>query len=87
MSEVKDKSLARQLDEIETALAKARQGDVIVLALSALDYQTYQGSYHLGALQRILTSLKNVGLGKQAQAIARDILILQASHLGGGATP
>jgi len=87
MSEVKDKSLARQLDEMETALAKARQGDVIVLALSALDYQTYQGSYHLGALQRILTSLKNIGLGKQAQAIARDILILQASHLGGGATP
>lgn len=86
VDEITDKTLARQLDEMEAALAKARQGDVIVLALTALDYQTYQGSYHMGALQRILTSLKNIGFAKQAQAIARDLLILQASHLGGDAS-
>ncbi|MDD9798233.1 MAG: hypothetical protein OXT03_03905 [Alphaproteobacteria bacterium] len=86
-SEIKDKTLARMLDEMEAALAKARRGDVIVLALIGLEYQAYQGNYHMGALRRILTSLKTIGLVKQAQAIARDLLVLQASHLGGAVSP
>ncbi|MDD9841568.1 MAG: hypothetical protein OXU76_02715, partial [Alphaproteobacteria bacterium] len=86
-SDIKDKTLARMLDEMEAALAKARRGDVIVLALIALEYQAYQGNYHMGALRRILTSLKTIGLTKQAQAIARDLLVLQASHLGGAVSP
>ena len=85
LTDIKDKGLARHIDNMEASLARGQKGDALLHALLAIGRQEArqegQTLYDMAAMGRVLDMLQHIGLGAQAQALAKQILVRQAAHL------
>ena len=89
MTEVRDKILARHIDNMDASLARGQKGDALLHALLAIGRQEGQPEgrqegreiYDMAAMGRVLDMLQHIGLSAQARALAKQILVRQAAHL------
>ncbi len=85
LTDIKDKGLARHIDNMDASLARGQKGDALLHALLAIGRQEArqegQTLYDMAAMGRVLDMLQHIGLGAQAQALAKQILVRQAAHL------